>query len=93
MTHPLPLHPSPLAAYQYAAGALARECRTLGPAEAAARFEPRRIYGGWWSPLFCTVLRVREGQAAPLRPAIPAVVCPLLALPERFCSELGEGAL
>lgn len=58
--HPLPLCPSPFAAYDLAARTMAHECRDLGASEAAARFEPRRINGGWWSPLFDCVLRTPE---------------------------------
>lgn len=62
--HPLPLCPSPFAAYDYASRAFGYEVRDLGASEASRRFAPRRVYGGWWSPLFDAVLRVPE----PARP-------------------------
>lgn len=58
--HPLPLCTSPLGAYDLAGRTIDREIRDLGAAEADRRFAPRRIYGGWWSPLFDCVLRVPE---------------------------------
>ncbi len=56
--HPLPRPDSPQTAYELASGTMARACRTLGASEAAARFEPRKFSGGWWSPLFDAVLEV-----------------------------------
>lgn len=58
--HPIPLCTSPLGAYDLAGRMMDREIRDLGASEAARRFEPRRIYGGWWSPLFDAVLRTPE---------------------------------
>ena len=52
----LKLCPTPDYAYELAARAMDRECRDLGASEAARRFTPQRIVGGWWSPLFGDVV-------------------------------------
>ncbi len=62
--HPIPLCASPLGAFDLAQRSILREIQDLGASEAARRFEPRRIYGGWFSPLFDTVLRVPEVRRA-----------------------------
>jgi hypothetical protein len=52
---------TPQAAYDLARRAAAHERWALGAAEAAQFVTPMRIYGGWYSKLFPTlVLRVRE---------------------------------
>jgi len=60
--HPLPMCPSPMAAYDLAGRAMAHESRDLGVALAAARFEPQLHGFGWWSPLFDVVLPTRAGE-------------------------------
>ncbi len=62
--HPLPLCVSPLGAYDLAGRSMDREIRDLGASEAARRYAPRRIYGGWHSPLFDVVLRTPEVNRA-----------------------------
>jgi hypothetical protein len=62
--HPLPLCPTPLAAYDLASRAMAAECRDLGASLATARFEPQLHRFGWWSPLFDVVLATKEGPDA-----------------------------
>ena len=52
----LKLCPTPEYAYDLAGRAMEREVRDLGASEAARRFTPQRIVGGWWSPLFGDVV-------------------------------------
>ena len=52
------LCPCPQVAYELAARAMANKSRALGAEKAAALYGPRRLYGGWWSPLTGTVLLV-----------------------------------
>jgi hypothetical protein len=59
----LTVRPSPLVAYEQAARAVASKCRELGASEAAARYSPRRLTCGWWSPLFNTVLTAGRPHA------------------------------
>lgn len=58
--HPIPLVTTPMSAYEYASRSFCHEVRDLGASEATRRWAPRRIFGGWWSPLFDVVLRVPE---------------------------------
>ena len=58
--HPIPLCTSPMGAYDLAQRSIFREIQDLGASEAALRYAPQRIYGGWWSRLFDVVLQVRE---------------------------------
>ena len=48
--------PTPDLAYDWAGRTMDRVCRNLGASEAARRFAPQRIVGGWWSPLFADVV-------------------------------------
>lgn len=52
----LKLCPTPDYAYDLAGRTMDREVRDLGASEAARRFAPVRIVGGWWSPLFGDVV-------------------------------------
>jgi hypothetical protein len=66
----LKLCPTPDSAYDLAGRTMERECRDLGASEAARRFTPVRIVGGWCSPLFSDlVLRAntprREAAGVP----------------------------
>ncbi len=63
----VPSTTSPQQAYEFASRSMARECRNLGAGAAVEAFHPRRLVGGWWSPLFTdVVLRART----PRRPEV-----------------------